>query len=69
MSTIDGSVQFPHLRIIIVSETVNPIWTIEKLSLAGISLNVFPAGVGPSAWYKLQIVVEAIFIWRTLLEL
>jgi hypothetical protein len=39
------------------TERVNSVWTAEKVSFRGIALDVFPSGMGPSAWHELKILL------------
>jgi len=43
------------------AEGVNSVRAGEEMSVAWVLLHVFPSGVRPSAWHKLQI-----FLWNTL---
>ena len=40
---------------ILEAKRVNSVGAAEELSLGWIALNVFPSGVGPSAWHELQV--------------
>jgi hypothetical protein len=49
----------PLFGVLIESEGVDSIWACEELCFARVGLNVFPAGVAPSAWNELEIVVKS----------
>jgi hypothetical protein len=53
------------------TERVNSVWTTEKLGFSWIALNVFPSGVGPSAWHELKILlwVPASFLILLFIEI
>ena len=49
-------------------EWVNSIWASEELSFTRISLNIFPACVGPSAWHEFEIVGKFTLLILTIMD-
>ena len=48
----------PVLHIFFETERVNSVWAGKELGFGWITLDIFPSGMGPSAWYELKI-----FFW------
>lgn len=46
------------LHVFFETKRVNSVWTGKELSFGWIALDVFPSGMGPSAWHKLKILLR-----------
>lgn len=45
----------PVLHIFLETKRVNSVWAGKELGFGWIALNIFPSGMGPSAWHELKI--------------
>ena len=53
------------------TERVDSVWAAEELSFCRITLNIFPSGVRPSAWDKLQVFfrIPGFVVWLLLFKI